>query len=241
MGPFWSELKRRNVVRVGIAYCAAGWLVIQVATALFPLFGAPTWIVKVVTTLVILGFPLALVIAWAFELTPEGLKRTDEVSPDTAPRRKGRHLDVVIIGVLVFAVAMFALDRFVWNTSSRSTPVAEPAVREKPPAAPVARSSIAVLPFVNLSNDPEQEYFLRWHRGGVDERIGTLQRPESGGADVSVLVQRQGRRPSRDWHRTPRGDGARGQRAQVGQPLADPRAAERCGNGLPVVVGELRP
>jgi hypothetical protein len=81
MGGFWAELKRRNVVKVGIAYCAAGWLAIQVASVLFPMFGAPAWILKVVTTLVILGLPLALVFAWAFELTPQGLKRSEDVRP----------------------------------------------------------------------------------------------------------------------------------------------------------------
>jgi hypothetical protein len=115
MGSFWSELKRRNVVRVGIAYCAAGWVAIQIASVLFPLFGAPAWILKVVTTLVFLGFPLALVFAWAFELTPQGLKRTDDVPRDVSTPRTGRRLDFLIIGVLAVAVALFALDRFVWD------------------------------------------------------------------------------------------------------------------------------
>jgi len=110
MGGFWAELKRRNVVKVGIAYCAAGWLAIQVASVLFPMFGAPAWILKVVTTLVILGLPLALVFAWAFELTPQGLKRSEDVRPDVSTTRNtGRALNFLIIGVL----AIWMMARFV--------------------------------------------------------------------------------------------------------------------------------
>ncbi len=175
MGSFWSELKRRNVVRVGIAYCAAGWVAIQIASVLFPLFGAPTWILKVVTTLVFLGFPLALVFAWAFELTPQGLKRTDDVPREVSTPRTGRRLDFLIIGVLAVAVALFALDKFVWDTGS-------PAVRSRaggasvepaPQASGGTRNSIAVLPFVNMSNDPEQEYFSD---GIAEELLNALSR-----------------------------------------------------------------
>jgi len=158
MGQFWSELKRRNVVRVGIAYCAVAWVVIQLASALFPMFDAPGWIAKVVITLVVLGLPIALVIAWAFELTPDGLKRTDEAPPGSA-RRSGRQLDFVIIGVLALAVAIFAFDKFVWSRLPSATHVQTAEIKAEPRVAGAKRSSIAVLPFVNLSNDPEQEYF----------------------------------------------------------------------------------
>ena len=176
MEGFWSELKRRNVVRVGIAYCAAAWAAIQVASVLFPLYGAPTWILKVVTTLMILGLPLALVIAWAFELTPQGLKRTEDVPPEVSEtRRTGRQLDFVIIGVLALAVTLFVIDKFAWDKGSsaveKSTAVAPAATAT--PTADGQRSSIAVLPFVNMSNDPEQEYFSD---GMTEELLNALAR-----------------------------------------------------------------
>ena len=158
MGGFWAELKRRNVVKVGVAYCAAGWVAVQVASVLFPMFGAPAWILKVVTTLVILGLPLALVFAWAFELTPQGLKRSEDVRPDVLTTRDtGRLLNFLIIGVLAVALGLFALDRFVWDATPSDA--AGASVETAKPAVIRTHSSIAVLPFVNLSNDPEQEFF----------------------------------------------------------------------------------
>ena len=162
MGGLWAELKRRNVVKVAIAYCAAGWVVVQVAALLFPLFGAPAWILKVVTTLVFLGLPLALVFAWAFELTPQGLKRTEDARPGVArARRDARPLNFLIIAVLALAVGLFALDRFVWKEAAPApvSRAADESASPSPRPAAGTHSSIAVLPFVNMSNDPDQEYF----------------------------------------------------------------------------------
>jgi TolB-like protein/tetratricopeptide (TPR) repeat protein len=176
MAGLWSELKRRNVVKVAIAYCAAGWVVVQGAALLFPLFGAPAWILKVVTTLVFLGLPPALVFAWAFELTPQGIKRTEDVPSGVAtPRRHARLLNLLIIGVLTVAVGLFALDRFVWNDAA---PVSASREADQPAGAPTrpaagAHNSIAVLPFVNLSNDPDQEYFSD---GIAEDLMGALAR-----------------------------------------------------------------
>ncbi len=176
MNGFWSELTRRNVVKVGIAYGAVGWVVVQIAAVLFPLFGAPTWILKVVTTLVILGFPLALVFAWAFELTPQGLMRSVDVPRDVSTtRHTGRKLDFLIIGVLAVAVAIFAFDRFVQDETPGARPTPAPDASGEParPAAVGARDSIAVLPFVNMSNDPDQEYFSD---GIAEELLNALAR-----------------------------------------------------------------
>ena len=109
-----AELKRRNVFRVGVAYAIVGWLLIQVAETVLPIFEAPEWVLQVFTFLVILGFPLALIFACAFELTPEGIKRAEEVTPaESITHLTGRKLDFIIIGLLAVAVAYFAVDKFV--------------------------------------------------------------------------------------------------------------------------------
>ncbi len=110
---FWRELRRRHVYRVAAAYAVVGWLLIEVATQVFPVFGVPAWSEKLVVLLILIGFPIALIIAWAFEVTPEGVRRTEPVdSPDArAPeqhRRVGRQLDFAIIAVLVVVVALLA-------------------------------------------------------------------------------------------------------------------------------------
>jgi hypothetical protein len=100
-----TELKRRNVFRVGVAYAIVAWLLVEVASVVLPTFEAPGWVMKVFTFLLILGFPLTLVIAWAFELTPEGIKRETVVDPaESITKQTGRKLDFAIIGLLVIAV-----------------------------------------------------------------------------------------------------------------------------------------
>src|SRR5947208_14825055 len=96
-GNFFAELKRRNVYKVALAYAVVAWLLIQVATQVFPFFEIPNWAVRLVVLLLVIGFPVALILAWAFELTPEGIKRTEDVdlSP-TLTRRAGRKLDFLI-------------------------------------------------------------------------------------------------------------------------------------------------
>jgi len=104
-----AELKRRNVVRVCLAYVVIGWVLAQIAEFAFENFGAPDWALKTFIVLLLLGLPLALIFAWAFELTPEGLKREHEVDRDRSITHKtGRNLDYIIIGVLTMAVVWFA-------------------------------------------------------------------------------------------------------------------------------------
>ncbi len=120
-----AELKRRNVFRVGVAYAIVAWLLIEVASVVLPTFKAPEWVLQVCTFLVIFGFPLALILAWAFELTPEGIKREETVDRAESIRHQtGRKLDFAIIGLLAIAVAYFAVDKFVLETEPDQASVA---------------------------------------------------------------------------------------------------------------------
>src|SRR5260370_7067071 len=109
MANFFSELKRRNVYKVAVAYIVAGWALSQGIAQVFPVFDVPNWIIRLIVVLIVIGFPIALVLAWAFELTPEGLKLTEDVDP-TATRNTKSHtyLYVVIIGAL-FSIGLFML------------------------------------------------------------------------------------------------------------------------------------
>ncbi len=154
------ELKRRNVFRVGAAYAVLAWLLAQVADLLFPAFGAPDWALRTFFIVLLLGLPVALLFAWAFELTPEGVKREKDVDRSASiTRSTGRKLDFAIIGALVVA-----LTYFIWERQARIDPV-EPAAQSSLESSTnvVAPSpnkrSIAVLPFVNMSSDQENEYF----------------------------------------------------------------------------------
>lgn len=141
---FFEELKRRNVVRVGIAYLIIGWVLAQVAEFAFENFGAPEWVLKTFVAVLLLGLPLALFFAWAFEMTPEGLKREKDVDrSQSITTRTGRKLDRIIIGVLVVAVGLLLADRFVFNTAPDAAEV----------VAASGQQSIAVLPFANMSED----------------------------------------------------------------------------------------
>lgn len=151
MVAFFSELRRRNVIRVAFAYAVVGWLVVEIGSVIFPTFEAPAWVLKVCVGLVILGFPLALLFAWAFELTPEGVKRTeDSHSSESNTLSTGRKLDFLIIGLLGVALAASVALHWADVTPQAGTDTAH---------APSIRS-IAVLPFANLVGDPEQEYFV---------------------------------------------------------------------------------
>src|SRR5262245_26535585 len=151
---FFAELKRRNVYKVAVAYAIVGWLIVQIATQVFPFLEIPNWIVRLVIALVAIGFPIALLIAWAFELTPEGIKRTEDVDRAGGHDSKNRAwIYVAVIGT-AFSVGLFFIGRF-------SAPRTFSAQRGKPRANvgfPLEKS-IAVLPLVNTSGDPSNEYF----------------------------------------------------------------------------------
>jgi TolB-like protein len=157
VGSLFNELKRRNVVRVGIAYIVLGWVALQVGDVLFDMFEAPAWVGKTFAGLLLLGFPFVLIFAWAFEMTPEGVKRTEEVdASESITHSTGKKLNFVIIAALVVA-----LGYFIWERQGLVEPKADAAI------AGDVDKSIAVLPFVNMSSDEEQE----WFADGLTEEI----------------------------------------------------------------------
>src|SRR5438132_3701145 len=165
MSNFFAELKRRNVYKVAVAYAVVSWLLFQAASILLPTFEAPTWVMKAFTVFLALGFVVALMISWAFEMTPEGMKRTADISPDEViPYWSKRKFVALIIGVAVIAAGLLA---FQLLRSPRSTSSAE-------------GKSIAVLPFESLSEDKSNAYFAD---GIQDEILARLSKI----ADLKVI------------------------------------------------------
>lgn len=152
---FFAELRRRNVVRVGLAYIVISWLLAQVAEFAFENFGAPEWVLKTFVVVLLLGLPLVLVFAWAFELTPEGVKLERDVDrSQSITAQTGKKLNKLTIVVMALAIAYFALDKFVLSDALEAQPAA--ATVE---AGAQSQNSIAVLPFVDMSPGKDQEYF----------------------------------------------------------------------------------
>jgi len=146
---FFGELKRRNVYKVAVAYAVVGWLLIQVATQVFPFLEIPNWAIRFVILVTACGFPVALIIAWAFELTPEGIKRTEDADAARQRSRGGLWIAVVVVAAAL-SLGLFFLGRY---TAGRGTP------RQSEAATLSPEKSIAVLPLVNTSGDPSNEYF----------------------------------------------------------------------------------
>ncbi|HMB72436.1 MAG TPA: hypothetical protein VKQ06_02620, partial [Gammaproteobacteria bacterium] len=155
---FFAELRRRHVVKVAIAYAIVAWLLVQVASILVPALRLPEWAMSFVVLIMIVGFPVALLLAWAFELTPVGVRRTQAGGePEPAQRVAGRRLDFVIIGLLTIVLVFVAFDQYVIEESAF----------DAQPVSGVTEPSVAVLPFVSLSGDAEQAYFAE----GVSEEL----------------------------------------------------------------------
>ena len=153
-GYFFTELKRRNVYKVAVAYAVVGWLLFQVTTQVFPIFEIPNWALRLIVLAIIIGFPIALVLAWAFELTPEGIKHTEDVDlSDKRASKKRTWIYVTLIGAALSA-ALFFVGRLSAPNSSAS------------PAA-LPEKSIAVLPFENQNRDPDTDYLC----DGIPESI----------------------------------------------------------------------
>jgi len=153
----YAELRRRNVFKVAIVYAAVAWLLLQVSDTLGPALHLPEWFISAVAFLLILGFPVAVIFAWAFELTPDGLKAESKSDADApAAEKTGSNLNHIVVATLVLALGYFVVDKFMLgpDVAPAETPPADQTVMQQN-----ADNSIAVLPFVNMSSDEEQEYF----------------------------------------------------------------------------------
>ena len=151
---FFTELKRRNVYKVAVAYAVVAWLLVQAASILFPTFEAPPWVMKVFVAVLVLGFPIALAFSWAFEITPAGIKREEDVpSNEPITRRTGRKIVGLTIVAALLAAALLAFQLWRAKSALNANPSVVPAV------AAAAAKGIAVLPLVNTSGDPANEYF----------------------------------------------------------------------------------
>src|ERR1700758_2897895 len=160
---FFSELKRRNVYKVAVAYAVVSWLLIQAASILFPTFEAPPWAMKVFVAVIALGFPVALVFSWAFEITPEGLKRESEIEAGKSiTHHTGWKLVGITIFIAVIATALFVFQLLRPHLTSTGGPSA--------PVNAAPEKSVAVLAFANLSDDKGSEYFS----DGISEELLTV-------------------------------------------------------------------
>ena len=168
----FTELKRRNVYKVAVAYAVVGWLLVQITTQVFPIFEIPNWALRLIVLGIIIGFPIALVLAWAFELTPEGIKRTQDA--DAAGQHSPGHVWIVVVVIAAaLSVGLFLLGRF---TAGPAT------TRESQAAADFSEKSIAVLPFKNLSRDPDNAYFAEGIQDEILTRLAKI-------ADLKVIAR----------------------------------------------------
>src|SRR5437867_1005389 len=165
---FFSELKRRNVLRMAGLYLVGAWLVVQVAGTVLPMFGAPEWLPRTIVVLLAIGFVPAVIFSWVFELTPQGLKREDDVAREQSiTPQTGRRMDRMIIVVLVLALGYFAFDKFVLTPRREAALVSSAVPNESRSVIPA--KSIAVLPFENRSEEKANAFFTE----GVQDEILT--------------------------------------------------------------------
>ncbi|HLC14549.1 MAG TPA: tetratricopeptide repeat protein [Chthoniobacterales bacterium] len=199
---FFSELKRRNVYKVAVAYAIVGWLLVQVATQVFPFLEIPNWVVRLVIALVAIAFPIALVLAWAFEVTPQGIERTEVA--DRTPAAEGRKKHIWIYVVVISAaisVALFFLGRYTARntTASRTNLSEDKTAGSRSPSS----KSVAILPFTNLSRDADNAYFAAGVQDEIVTRLSSitelkaiscnsLQRFKAAPDDLAAIAQQLG-------------------------------------------------
>src|SRR5436190_7164539 len=174
MNSLFTELKRRNVYKVAVAYAVVGWLLVQVTTQVFPIFEIPNWASRLIVLAIIIGFPIALVIAWAFELTPQGLKRTEDVDLAAQGSRKSHAWIYIVIVGAAFSIGLIFVGRYTARNSTASREDGRPGG----PSLPA--KSIAVLPFENLSDDKGAAYFADGIQGEILTKL-------AGVADLKVI------------------------------------------------------
>src|SRR5437773_8348054 len=153
---FFAELKRRNVYKVAVAYIVAGWALSQGVAQVFPVFDIPNWVIRLIVVLIVVGLPIALVLSWMFEITPEGIKRTGAADA-VGQHSRGHTWIYIVIVAAAFSIGLFSLGRYSAGNKESGLP-GGPSLPEK---------SIAVLPFDNLSRDPDNAYFAE----GVQDEI----------------------------------------------------------------------
>ena len=163
---FFAELKRRNVYKVAVAYIVGGWALSQGIAQVFPVFDVPNWIIRLIVLLLIIGFPIALILSWGFEITPEGIKRTQDIDPTRPHSAGGAWIYVVVAGALLL-IGLFALGEYGLRAAHSN-------------AQPVSTKSIAVLPLANLSSDPGNEYFAAGIQDEIITRLAQI-------ADLKVI------------------------------------------------------
>jgi serine/threonine-protein kinase len=181
---FFSELKRRNVYKVAVAYAVASWLLIQIATQVFPFFEIPNWAVRLVVLVLIAGFPVALIFSWAFEITPEGIKRESEIDPvKSVKAHTGRKIVAMTIALTIVAGGLFVYQMVGHDRWARRSNVETAEAGRSPVTAgslAIPEKSIAVLPFDNLSRDPENAYFSEGIQDEILTRLAKI-------ADLKVI------------------------------------------------------
>src|SRR5437870_929469 len=156
---FFGELRRRNVYKVAVAYAVVGWLLIQVATQVFPFLEIPNWAIRLIILAIAIGFPVALIIAWAFELTPEGIRRTEDADAAGQRSRGGIWMALVVIAAAL-SLGLFFLGRYTAGNAQSKNPASRGSSAPGSEAVTaVSEKSVAVLPLLNESGDPKDEYF----------------------------------------------------------------------------------